>query len=742
MSRPARTPLACALGRALAAPAALAADATGPAWALCRAPEALGPMRPSPMPAVDAATRARTPLRIDAGRLDVSGEKETVFRDRVELERADQWVGTEELRYQHDAGTWSSPGPLRYEDARLRMAAASAEGKEDDDRTTLRDVRYQLADANAGNGTATTATREGTRSTLVDATFSTCPPGHRQWAFEASTIEIDDESKSGVAQGATLRIGDVPVLWLPWVRFPTTDERRSGVLAPTIGYNDVNGADVQVPYYLNLAPNYDATLTPRWLSRRGLMLGAEFRYLGDRSRGELAGTWLPDDDVAGRDRGILRWQHTTALSADWYAAADVQDVSDTGYLRDFGSDFGRNTQTLLPSSALLAGRGEGWSTALSVERWQAANPAVLPGSEPYSRLPRLRARWAPVLGDGRIEPRIDVEAVRFAHDALAGGRRFDVTPRLRLPFGGASWFATPTFAWRHTAWSLDADPTAPGRDRRPQRDVPITSLDAGMVFERDAGGGRWLQTLEPRLFYLRVPYREQDALPLFDTQPLSFGWPGLFRENRLSGADRQADANQLTLAVTSRLLSSADGRERLSASLGRIEYFDPPRVRLPGEDLGDPGGSAFVGEIDWRISDAWSVSTAQQWNPGRRGTDLSAVRTQYRFSERALLNASYRYRKDLLEQADLSFAAPLTAEWRAVGRWAWSLREQRTLEALAGLEWRSCCMAVRVLARDYIRDVGGDRNLGVYLEIELNGIGRFGRDSERLLSDGILGHSP
>ncbi|MBS3959186.1 MAG: LPS assembly protein LptD, partial [Xanthomonadaceae bacterium] len=192
----------------------------------------------------------------------------------------------------------------------------------------------------------------------------------------------------------------------------------------------------------------------------------------------------------------------------------------------------------------------------------------------------------------------------------------------------------------------------------------------------------------------------------------------------------------------SRLLGAEDGRERLAASLGRIVHLDPPRLRLPGEPAADPDGSAYVAELDWQINDAWSLRSTQQWDPGRRATQLSALRAQYRFGERGVFNASYRYREGLLEQTDLSFAAPLSAEWRAVGRWAWSLREDRNLEALAGLEWRSCCMAVRVLAREHLRDFDGRSNRGVYLEVELNGIGRFGRDSERLLSDAILGFSP
>ena len=746
MSRPHLHPLALALGLALALPARAAEPlaGAGPNWALCRAPMAIDGLRTTP-PLAGREARETSTTEVRAAEFDVSGERVTTFSGGVELTRADQWVGTDTLVYTHESESWASPGPLRFEDEGVRVVAKSADGDNAADLVRLRDVEYQLTDGTMGNGTADVVVREGERSTLADAVFSTCPPGQRQWAFEAATIEIDDVEKRGVAQNATLRLGDVPVLWLPWISFPTTDERRSGLLAPKIGYQDENGFDYEQPVYINIAPHLDATLTPRWLSRRGLMLGAEFRYLFDASSGVVEGTYLPDDDLVGRDRGFFRWQHFSALSPNWYATANLQDVSDREYFRDLGDNFGQNTLTLLDSSLALIGRGRFWSSGLSFERWEAANPAVLPGSEPFARLPRLRGQWLqPVLP--WLDVGVNAEAVRFEHDDLPGGQRFDVMPRVKLAFGGASWFVNPEFALRHTRYALDRDPRAAVQraDLSPQRSTPISSLDAGLLFERDTTifGSDYVQTLEPRLYYLRVPFRDQSDLPLFDTQPLSFSWPGLFRQNRYTGADRQADANQATFAVTTRLLDADDGRERLSASVGRIHYFDAPRVLIPGERPPASDGSAYVGELDWRVSDAWSVSVAQQWNPGEFGTDLSAVRTQWRFSERGLVNASYRYRKDLLEQTDISFTAPINAHWRAVGRFAWSLRDRRTQEALGGLEWRSCCVAVRMLARDYVRDVNGDRNLGVYLEIELNGIGSFGRDSERLLSDAILGYSP
>lgn len=739
MSRPSLHPLSWAITLVMALPVH---STTRPANAsLCRVPETLGPFRTTP-PTAGREARASSPIVIDADTLDVSSDEVTTFSGRVELIRADQWMATDTLIYQHAQGTWQSPGPLRFEDEGLRLRAANAEGNTGEERVKLSEVEYHFTDGTLGNGTAQTAVREGTRGTLTDAEFSTCPPGQRQWAFRATTIEIEDEIDRGVARNATLRIGEVPVLWLPWVSFPTSDARRSGLLVPRIGFDDENGFDYEQPIYLNLAPNYDATLSPRWMSRRGLKLSGEVRYLLTRSHGRVDAHWLADDELRGRDRHKLLWQDFTAISPNWWTTVNLQEISDRDYLRDFGGDFGY-TLALLDSHLALNGRGRHWNTRLSVERWEAASPAVLPGSEPFARLPRLRGQWLQPLAPW-LDAGIDFETVRFTHDHLTGGRRIDLRPNLRLYFGGASWFVNPELAWRYTAYDIEPEPTTPDRDRSPSRHLPIGSLDMGLLFEREARlfGSDYLQTLEPRLFYLRVPFRDQDALPLFDTQPLSFSWPGLFRSNRYTGADRQGDANQITVAVTSRLLDSDNGRERLSASLGRIHFFDPPRVNLPGERGAASDRSAYVGEVDWRISDDWSLSLAQQWHSGVFGTELSALRSQWRFAERAVVNASYRYRKDLLEQTDLSFAVPINPHWRAVGRWAWSVRDRRTLEALGGVEWRGCCMAVRLLARDHLRELNAERNTGIYLELELNGIGNFGRDSERLLSDTILGYSP
>ena len=744
-----------------------AEDAPRPSWALCQAPSTLPWF-------VDATTlpggdRLASPTDVSANDLDVLQAESTLFSGDVVLTHADQWMATDKLRYAHKDERFVTEGQVRYQDRTMRFTADKVEGDQKTDQLELTGVNYQFNEE-TGNGSAERAVLQGPVGTLTSATYSTCPPGQRQWEFSAGRIAIYEPAHTGVARNVTLRLGGIPVIWLPVVSFPTDDKRRTGVLAPTIGRDDRNGLDLKVPVYLNLAPNYDATLTPRWLSKRGLMLAGEFRYLTAQSRGHLEATYLPNDridgddplssqaQVAGDDRSMLSWQHNTRLSRHWYLAADLNNVSDKYYLSDFGDSIAATSISLLASRAGLYGRGKFWSASLSAESWQIASPLLDDGDEPYRRLPRLQASaWRPLAR--WFEAGLELEAVRFSHESFEpllanankydGGNRLDVQPWIRMPFGGSAWFVTPQLAWRYTRYDgLDGQPVELGAPASASRSLPIASLDAGAYFERSFQwhGGDYVQTLEPRLYYLRVPYREQSDLPVFDTRELTFGWTSLFRDNRFGGADRQSDANQATLALTTRVLGAADGRERLGVSIGRITYFDPPRVTLPNSPAISDNGSAWVANVDLSVSDWWSLGVTHQWDPDNRDTELSSVRSQLRLHHGTIVNAAYRFRRQApnqpgLEQTDLSFVVPVNRNWNLYGRWNYSLRDNQTIEALAGFEWNSCCVAVRLLGRQYIRSFDSRQNFGLYLEIELNGLGSFGRDTARLLDDAILGYA-
>ncbi|NLA69034.1 MAG: LPS assembly protein LptD, partial [Gammaproteobacteria bacterium] len=377
---------------------------------------------------------------------------------------------------------------------------------------------------------------------------------------------------------------------------------------------------------------------------------------------------------------------------------------------------------------------------------------------PYPRLPRAYANWEDGFGRWLVAG-ASAELTRFQHAdnrAMPGGSRVDLKPWISMPLEGTAWFITPTFAWRYTGYEIDdalalqvANRFGIAPDTSPSRSLPITTVDAGVFFDRDTTfrGENHLQTLEPRLFYVHTPYRDQSALPLFDTQAMSYSWGQLFRDNRFTGADRQADANQLTLALTTRLVNSETGREKLSASVGQIHYFDDSRVGLaPGSPVIREGRSAWIADANYEINDRWSIGGTYHWNPATRQEDLASVRARYLIGDDGVVNLAYRYRRnannqaDLLEQVDFSFLYPINQTWSLVGRYYYSLLDRQLLESIAGVQWESCCMAARLVARRYVRNYLGDMNDAIQLEIEFKGLGSAGPETSSRLRRAILGY--
>lgn len=740
--RPRLRPLSLVCGLLLA-PALSAAEQD---WSFCRAQDYLPFYRPD-LPR--EGDRERAPIDVVARAFEIGEDASYTLRGEAELRRADQYLGAPLLRYFSREQRFEAEAGVQYQDRGLLVAAERARGDLVADTTELEALRYQLL-AQRGNGVARSAEVRGEVSALAGVTYTTCDPERETWQFRAERIELDQASGVGTARNARLELGGLPVFYLPYVSFPIDDRRRSGFLYPGIGSGNSNGLDIRLPYYLNLAPNYDATVTLRSLGRRGLMLGGEFRYLGRSFAGSLEGDWLPNDDVSGRDRGALRYRHNGRLGTDWTVGIDLNHVSDDRYFEDFGDSLTSISTTLLESQAGLYGRGIGfaestWQASAVLRDYQLVDPLIPDVFAPFQQLPQLRMRWQLPLGALRFG--IDSELVAFGHEERDAGQRYDLRPYLRAPLERAWGFLRPELAFRHTGYRLDSGFLDRLPERSPTRSLPIYSLDAGLVFERPARlfGSELLQTLEPRLFYLRAPFRDQDDLPLFDTQELSFSFAQLFRTNRFTGADRQMNANQMTLALGSRFFDAGDGRERLSANLGQIRYFDPPRVGLgTASEPRDRDASPWVGELSYNFSRSFSAGIGSQWDDEANRTDLTALRGQYRFGDGGVANLSYRFRRtasEPVEQVDATWLVPVSRAWRVLGRWNYSLADSSTIEAFAGLQWESCCVAVRILGRHYVRNREGEKNNALYLEIELKGLGRFGRDSEEMLQRAILGYS-
>lgn len=742
---------------------AQAADEAPEDWGQCPIEDAV-PAFIDKIPAGDNTPQASDTNK-DAGATEVNGDRMTGTEGQivdldgnVNLRRGDQVLLADRLSYDQDKETYTAEGSVRYQDRGMRLIAARAKGDQGKDTHELEDIQYQLI-RRRGNGGAKRITMKGDEGSLHGSTYSTCPPDARRWELRAQRIDVNTAEGMGTAHHATLRVGSIPVLYLPWFRFPIDDRRRTGLLYPAISSSGRNGFDWRQPIYLNLAPNYDATITPRLMTKRGLQLGGEFRYLTETGRGVIDAAYLPSDDLTERERdneiaagvpvenrrdsnrGFLRFIGSQNLGPNWQARSNIAWISDTRYLDDASNHLNGGATSFVTSDIGLYGRGRNWEASIMADHWQLADYTLRDTNLPFDRLPRGQVHWEQAFA-GRFTAGIDAEVARFDHTELAGGSRLDLKPYISLPLEGDSWFLKPGLAWRYTGYALESDSALPGRDDRPSRSLPIATLDAGLYFDRHTrwGDSDYLNTLEPRIFYFNAPYRDQSGIPLFDTRPLTFGWGQLFRDNRYSGADRQADGNQLTLAVSTRLIREADGHEKLSASVGQIRYFEDSRVTVPGESPIEQGKSAWIMDTSYAPNDRWSIGASYQWDPKAGRRDLASLRTRYLIGDDGIVNLSYRYRRDLLEQADLSFLYPINPNWSVVGRYYYSLQDNQLLEGIAGVQWESCCLAVRLVGRRYLRSRSGDLNNAIQLEIELKGLGSAGPDTEGRLRRAILGY--
>lgn len=745
-------------------------------WGLCPVTEPLPGFDGAP-PADPKAAENRQELPTDIEGDQLSGTTTTPqYQGNVALKRGDQFLGADNLRMDTETGNYIAEGHVRYQDTSIRMVADRAEGNQDTDTHKITDIKYQLVDKR-GNGGAASVDLQGQVGQMHRSTYTTCDPSQPIWRVRAPEIDVDNEEGFGTARNAVLQIGKVPVLYMPWFKFPIDDRRQTGLLYPELGMSGRNGFDYTQPIYLNLAPNYDATLYPRYLSKRGFMFGSEFRYLYEGGKGELTGAYLPDDKLRDKDRGSFQYSGYHDLGDHWQTRASLAWVSDTRYMEDFSNRLnGLSSASSIQSTIGVYGTGDTWTAGLMADHWQLTDYTLDDSALAYDRMPRVFFNWDKPLGRW-FEAGIYAEAVRFTHDdaypvthvtdedgdddyvrtgaviPYYGGSRLDLKPYVSMPLSGAAWYITPTLAYRYTAYQLDkglADQL--NGNRTPTRSLPIASVDAGMYFDRETTvfGTQYLNTLEPRLYYLYAPYRDQSDLPLFDTRAFTFSWGQLFRDSRYTGADRQNDANQLTVALTSRWLRQEDGREKLSLSAGQIIYFQDSQVTLnSSEQAIDRGKSAWVADANYLINDRWSLGTTYQWNPDYKREDLASFRMRYLLKEDGIINLAYRYRRDTssgadqLKQADLSFLYPINPTWSVVGRYYYSLLEtdRKPLEIIGGVQWDSCCLAVRALMRRYVRNREGDMDNSFQLEFVLKGLSSLGQDTDRTLRRAILGYS-
>ncbi|WP_353570045.1 LPS assembly protein LptD [Candidatus Albibeggiatoa sp. nov. BB20] len=610
----------------------------------------------------------------------------------------------------------------------------------------------QKFDENTGNahGEAEQASQKSrSKIELLNTTYTTCDKENEYWKLSAKKTVLDKEKSIGISKHVRIDFLNIPILYTPYISYPLNDARKTGFLTPSFGTSDSVGYEYVIPYYLNLHPSYDATVGMRTMSKRGILLDGEFRYLLANSGGKLNASYMSHDKHFDDKRASVSFAHSGKLIKDsrWYTDINYNYLSDDRYFEDLGYDLQLSSITHVERRADLYYFGNGWTGLGRIQAYQTLTDDS--AARPYYRAPQLLLKTSLPERNKQLNIEGHFDFNRFERDTDIApnpvGNRLDVYTALSYPFRKPGSFIVPRLAARYTRYDLDEEGSNPV-DSQINRVTWNASLDSGLIFDRDTSLFKTdlLHTLEPRLLYRYAPYEEQDNIPIFDTVRYDLTYGQMFREHSYSGPDRVQDTNQVTFGVTTRLLEKQNGKERLRASLGQTYYFKDRRVVLPSDGFVEDttSSSSIVGEVASQVSDSWKLSTTIRWNPNENNNEYSVVRARYHNkNKKHILNLAYRLRDGQLEQTDVSFHWPLSQNWRILGRWNQSILYNTELETFVGVEYDSCCWALRVVARRYLTDVErSDFVNGIFVQFHLKGLGGVGQKADILLEQSIPGY--
>lgn len=682
------------------------------------------------------------PIYIDADQIDGYYQQEIEATGNVRVRRGDQVLTADRIKYYQDTEDLEVEGNILLERVDDILQGSYLQLNLQTEIGELTDPRYFIKDG-SGRGSGNLLLLEGEdHYRLKKGNYTTCPVDNDDWYILADDLSIDNEKQVGTARSVMVRFKDVPILYVPWMNFSLSGQRKTGLLAPVIGNTARSGAEVSIPFYWNIAPNYDATIAPRYMSKRGLMFNNEFRYLKPTLGGQLFFDLLPDDTVTNSTRYAVALNHTHWLGSGWFGALHYNRVSDDNYFRDLSNNIAFTSQTNLlqqATASYYSGLGRDGSLMFNalLQQFQTIQDPRARIISPYKRLPQfmLNAIKRNVYG---LDFDFAGSWTNFSHPSLQHGLRLALYPSISMPLQTSYGYIKPRVALHHTRYNLNR-PTATG-EKHPSRTLPILSLDSGLVFERDTTmwNENFVQTIEPRLFYVFTPYKDQNFLPNFDSAEMDFSFAQIFTERRFSGEDRINDSNEITLALTSRMIQSATGNERLRFSVGQKVRFRERRLVLG--DQATSTKSDFIAELSGSLSPYITTDAGIQLNQNNFLTEKVRTGISYHPAPGKVINAGYRYTRDVFEQVDISTQWPFRKNWQGMASVNYSLKDDRLLAGLLGLEYNACCWSLRLVANRFAT-AEQKTSTAVFVQLELNGLMKIGTNPIRVLQQGIPGYT-
>ncbi|MGO4332679.1 LPS-assembly protein LptD [Cupriavidus sp. 2TAF22] len=593
-------------------------------------------------------------------------------------------------------------------------------------------------------------------TTIKRATYTTCSPDNADWYFSARELDIDSDRQVGTAYGSVLRFFNVPIAAAPVFSFPLNSERRSGLLPPLFGYSSRSGMDLTAPYYFNIAPNRDLTVFPRYLSSRGFQLGGDYRYVGDGYAGRIRAEILPDDQKTKTNRWAYSIQHTQAIAKGLTAYVNVNKVSDDQYPDDLTRSVTQATQRQYVQEGGVTYSWQDFSLLARVQKFQT----LAPSQPSYERVPQINGRYTRY-DLGGFDVQVESDFSRFRIPLTTDGTqqpqgdRFFIQPSISYPIVRPGWFVTPKVSFNVTQYQMEPGTVAAGSPTNLSRSLPTVSLDSGMTFERDAPtvsrlfGVNYVQTLEPRLFYVYTPFRDQSQFPLFDTVQSDFGYGQIFSENPFTGYDRIADNNKITAGVTTRLIEAGSGVERFRGTIAQRFDLTGQRVQINGTDpIGKAGYSDLLAATTIQLFRGYYLDAGVQYNPDSDRVIYSNLAFAWRPEPRKTLNVGYRYRRPTsvtdntaIDQFEISSQWPLTQRTYGIGRVAFDLNASQLVDALAGFEYAADCWVGRLVYQRFRNTTEGYTGR-IFFQVEFRGLSKIGSNPLDVLRLNVPGYEP
>ncbi|AWB56678.1 LPS assembly protein LptD [Colwellia sp. Arc7-D] len=639
------------------------------------------------------------------------------FTGGVTLLNQDKSIVADELSVNRNTSTVNANGDIHFQNKGIDIFADTLNINQLKKSTALTSTSYQL-NGSAGHGSAKEINIDGNGKTMsfIDSSFTTCYDPVPDWQMRASEITISSDKKSLEAYNARFSLFDVPILYIPYLTMPISDERQSGMLYPKISTSKSSGLEVEIPYYVNISENMDATITPRYMSDRGTQLITEFRYLEGLQSGQLDIEYLNKDKKLNNNddsRYLARIQHIGTFSERFRAHVDYTTISDDNYLVDLGSSQFNSNDAYLYQIGELAYFAENWQTTLKLQDFELLGNH----QQSYKTLPQIEARRQQTFDD--FDGIFDVYGEFSSFDTpdltKPTAQRYHVEAGLLYPMVTPAWFLNSELKVLQTNYIQQNIGNNSLLEKNINRTLPKIRLHGGVNFDRNIAlfNSEYNQTLEPQLQYLYIPEKDQSNIGIYDTTLLQDDYNGLFRDRRFSGIDRIAQANQVSWGVTSRLLN-AENNEMLRFSLGRIVYLNESNFDEANQDtLVDK--SALAADIFLHLSRNWQFSSDIQYNTDLGVTNKSQTTLDYLFSNNQTIQLNHRYTRDVsgesLEQMSLAANVKIAQRWQLVGRFTQDLQGKRSIESYAGLEYSSCCWGIRFTYH---------RNINSKIEDDLN----------------------